>query len=276
LARHRKNIRGQQYCRRYYCNNAPEVAMHRRQTLKLIAGVALCPLCSFNGSAEEAHWSYEGARGPKFWADIDPTNKACALGNGQSPINISDSIRARLTPLKVSWARRASTIQNNGHTIQVNVDESSKLAAPSGNFTLVQFHFHHPSEHQFNGKTFPMEAHFVHSNPSGSLAVIGVMMESGKANAVFKKIVMTMPATEGVPVKADTAINPNGLLPRKLAYYRYSGSLTTPPCAETVDWLVLTDSIQVGSEDIDAFAKLYEMNARPVQSTNRRFVLLSG
>jgi carbonic anhydrase len=250
--------------------------MHRRQALKLFAGLALCPLCSSKGSAEEAHWSYEGPGGHEFWADIDPANKACALGNQQSPINIADSIRAQLPPLKLSWARRASTIQNNGHTIQVNIADGSTLAAPSGNFKLVQFHFHRPSEHQFNGKAYPMEVHFVHSNPSGSLAVVGVMMESGKPNAVFKKIVTTMPAKEGAPVNADTAINPNGLLPRKLTYYRYTGSLTTPPCAETVDWLVLTDSIQVGSEDIEAFAKLYEMNARPVQKANRRFVLRSG
>jgi carbonic anhydrase len=251
--------------------------MHRRQALKLFAGLVLCPLCSSKGrSAEEAHWSYEGVGGPGSWANIDPTNSACALGNHQSPINIADPIRAQLPPLKLNWARRASTIENNGHTIQVNIADGSTLAAPTGNFKLVQFHFHRPSEHQFNGKTYPMELHFVHSNPSGSLAVVGVMMESGKSNAVFKKIVTTMPAKEGPPVKADTAINPNGLLPSELTYYRYTGSLTTPPCTETVDWLVLTESIQVGSEDIDAFAKLYQMNARPVQGTNRRFVLLSS
>jgi carbonic anhydrase len=250
--------------------------MHRRQALKLFAGLALCPLCFSKGSAEETHWSYEGVGGPEFWADTDPTHSACALGTHQSPINIADAIRARLPPLRLSWARRASTIQNNGHTIQVDIADGSTLTAPSGNFKLVQFHFHHPSEHQFNGRTYPMEVHFVHSNPSGSLAVVGVMMESGKPNAVFKKIVTTMPAKDGAPIKADTAINPNGLLPRKLTYYRYTGSLTTPPCTETVDWLVLTDSIRVGSEDIEAFARLYEMNARPVQKTNRRFVLLSG
>jgi carbonic anhydrase len=250
--------------------------MHRRQALKLFAGLALCPLCSSKGGAEEAHWSYEAADGPESWADIDPTNKACALGSHQSPINIADSIRAQLPPLKLNWSRRTSTIQNNGHTIQVNIADGSTLTAPSGNFNLAQFHFHRPSEHQFNGKTYPMEVHFVHSNPSGSLAVVGVMMESGKPNAVFRKIVTTMPAAEGPPVKADAAINPNSLLPRKRTYYRYSGSLTTPPCTETVDWLVLTESIQVGSEDIEAFAKLYQMNARPVQRTNRRFVLLSG
>ena len=250
--------------------------MHRRQTLKLIAGLALCPLCSFKGSAEEAHWSYEGAGGPQFWADIDPTNKACALGSDQSPINITDSIQAQLPPLKASWARRASTIQNNGHTIQVNIAEGSTLAAPGGDFALVQFHFHHPSEHQFKGKSFPMEAHFVHAHASGALAVVGALMVAGRPNPVFSKIITTMPTHEGETIKADPAINPNGLLPRRLAYYRYPGSFTTPPCSETVEWLLLTDPIQVAEADIASFAKLYAMNARPAQNVNRRDVLRSG
>ena len=77
-------------------------------------------------------------------------------------------------------------------------------------------------------------------------------------------------------VKAAARINPNALLPAKRGYYRYSGSLTTPPCAETVEWLLLTDPIQVAEADVASFAKLYPMNARPVQKDNRRYVLQSS
>jgi carbonic anhydrase len=98
-------------------------------------------------------------------------------------------------------------------------------------------------------------------------------METGKPNPVFNKIVSTMPEKAGPALKADPAINLNGLLPARRSYYRYEGSLTTPPCAETVDWLVLTDPIQVAELDVARFAKLYPMNARPVQKPNRRFVL---
>ena len=191
-------------------------------------------------------------------------------------MDIGGTIRAQLTLLKIGWARRADTILNNGHTIQVNIADGSKLMAPGGEFKLVQFHFHRPSEHLINGKTYPMEVHFVHANAAGGLAVVDVLMETGKANAVFNKIVTTMPAKEGPAVKADPAINPNGLLPAKLNYYRYPGSLTTPPCSETVDWLLLTDPIQVAADDVAAFAKLYAINARPAQKSNRRFVLRSG
>jgi carbonic anhydrase len=254
--------------------------MHRRQVLKLLGGLACCSLCGTKVLAAEAahapHWSYTGDDGPAKWGDLDPANKVCSVGAVQSPIDIGETIRATLPGLRLRWARRADTIVNNGHTIQVNFGDGSTLTGPGGAYKLVQFHLHRPSEHQINGKTYPMEVHFVHANPAGGLAVIGVLMENGAPNAVFNKIVTTMPAAAGAPVRADAAINPNGLLPRRLNYYRYSGSLTTPPCSETVDWLLLTDPIQAAANDVAAFAKLYENNARPVQTINRRFVLRSN
>ena len=126
------------------------------------------------------------------------------------------------------------------------------------------------------GKNFPMEAHFVHRADSGGLAVVGVLLTEGKPNAAFAKIIATMPAKEGPPVKADAGINPNGLLPDKLGYYRYSGSLTTPPCSEVVEWLVLTAPMPVAASDVAAFAKLYPMNARPVQPLHGRLLIAGG
>ncbi len=250
--------------------------MHRRQALKLLAGLSLCPLCPQRGFGADAHWSYEGSDGPAKWGDLDAANRACSAGVQQSPIDIGETIRAQLSPLRIIWDKRADTIVNNGHTIQLNIGETSVLGYGNANYRLLQFHFHHPSEHLIAGKSFRMEMHFVHANPAGSLAVIGVLMAAGRANAVFNKIVLTMPDKEGPAVMADRAINPNGLLPAARSYYRYSGSLTTPPCSETVDWLLLTEPIQVADADIARFAKLFPMNARPVQKANRRFVLRSA
>ena len=250
--------------------------MHRRQALKLFAGLALCPLCAPRAFAADAHWSYDGAEGPAKWGDLDAASRVCSVGIQQSPVDIGDTIKAQLDPLKITWDKSADTIVNNGHTIQVNIGDSSVLGYGNTNYRFLQFHFHRPSEHLIGGKSFPMEAHFVHANTKGSLAVIGVLMTVGNANAVFNKIVTTMPDKAGPAAKADPAINPNGLLPAARSYYRYSGSLTTPPCSETVDWLLLTDPIQVANADIARFAKLYPMNARPVQKGNRRFVLRSA
>jgi carbonic anhydrase len=252
-----------------------DIYMHRRDALKLFAGLALCPLCARSAFAAEAHWSYEGADGPARWGELDAANRACAIGAQQSPIDIGETIRAQLAPLRITWDKRADTIVNNGHTIQLNIGETSVLGYGNTNYRFAQFHFHHPSEHLIAGKSFPMEVHFVHANAAGSLAVIGVLMTAGRPNAAFNKIVATMPEKQGPPVAADAAINPGALLPAARTYYRYWGSLTTPPCSETVDWLLLTEPLQVAEADIARFARLFPMNARPVQKASRRFVLRS-
>ena len=152
----------------------------------------------------------------------------------------------------------------------------SALQTSSGKYTLTQFHFHHPAEHLISGKRSAMELHFVHSNPDRNAAAVGILMVPGKSNATFHKIVQTMPASQGTPVKADPSIDPNGLLPAKRDYFRYEGSLTIPPCDENIEWSILRMPLEVAEEDIAAFAKLYPMNARPVQNDNRRFVLQSS
>lgn len=249
--------------------------MNRRHALKALAGLALCPLCAPAGfAAEGAHWSYEGATGPSHWGDVDAASKVCTAGSQQSPIDIQSSIRAQLPPLQIAWRVKPDMIVNNGHTIQVNSGLGNTLTVGKDKYDLLQYHFHRPSEHLIGGKSFPMEVHFVHRNGAGALAVIGVLMTAGKSNAAFKQIVAAMPPKAGEPVKM-TAVDSTLMLPPRRSYYRYAGSLTTPPCSEVVNWLVLHDPIQVAQADIDAFAKLYPMNARPPQKDNRRFVLSS-
>jgi carbonic anhydrase len=250
--------------------------MHRRQALQLFAGLALCPLCTRPDFAADVHWGYEGAEGPENWGNLDPASRVCGVGGQQSPIDITDTFEATLLQLKINWDKRAESIVNNGHTIQVNMGDTSVFTHDKVNYRLVQFHFHHPSEHHYAGKGFPMEVHFVHANAAGALAVIGVMLAPGRTNGTFSKIVATMPQKEGPPIPADPAINPNSFLPTSRRYYRYSGSLTTPPCSETVDWLLFMEPVQVPEGDIARFSQLFPMNARPVQKLQRRFVLRSG
>jgi carbonic anhydrase len=250
--------------------------MNRRHALKVLAGLALCPVCASAGfAAEGAHWSYEGATGPTHWGDVDAASKVCSVGAQQSPIDIQNSIKSQLPPLQIAWPKKPDMIVNNGHTIQVNADPGNSLTVGTSKYELLQYHFHHPSEHLIAGKAYAMEVHFVHRDTGGNLAVIGALMAAGKTNPAFGKIAAAMPGKEGPAVKMASAADPNQMLPASRGYYRYSGSLTTPPCSEVVNWLVLREPIQVAKADIDAFAKLFPMNARPVQKDNRRFVLSS-
>lgn len=249
-------------------------AMPRRQALRLLTGLALCPLCATTSSASETSWSYEGATGPERWGGLDPASATCSVGDQQSPIDITAPVVTRQAALKINWSKRPVDIVNNGHTIQLNYADGGKLHLGNRDYALKQLHFHHPSEHLVDGKRFAMEAHFVHAGTDG-LAVIGVLLVAGKANDTFKQIVAAMPTEKGAPVVVDPAIDPVRLLPTQRAFYRYKGSLTTPPCSETVDWIVLARAVEVDERDIARFARLYPMNARPVQSRDRRFILSS-
>jgi carbonic anhydrase len=85
-----------------------------------------------------------------------------------------------------------------------------------------------------------------------------------------------MPTARGATrVVEGRTLDFNALRPRSSAFYRYEGSLTTPPCSETVDWVVMDQTIQASAEQINAFERVYPMNARPVQALNRRFLLRS-
>jgi carbonic anhydrase len=250
--------------------------MNRRHALKALAGLALCPICATTGfAAEGAHWGYEGEHGPAHWGDVDAASKVCSVGSQQSPINIESGIKSALPPLQIAWRKNPDMIVNNGHTIQINTDKGNGLKVGADSYDMLQFHFHRPSEHLIAGKNFPMECHFVHRNAAGTLAVVGVLMTAGKPNTAFKQIADAMPNKAGDPVKMKAGVDMTKLLPAKFGYYRYSGSLTTPPCSEVVNWLLLREPITVAQADIDAFAKLYPMNARPAQKIDRRFVLMS-
>lgn len=248
--------------------------MRRRSLLKGLAFIGLCPLCAGRSFAQEGHWSYEGEHGPDHWSSLGADNAACSAGSQQSPLDITGAVEAEIPAIALDWKKANGEIVNNGHTIQVNMPAGSKLGRGDKSYDLLQFHFHTPSEHLVEGKSFAMEVHFVHKNAkTGTLGVLGVFMTPGAANEVFAGLATAFPAEEGG--KRPLEVDPSGLVPKTLDYWTYEGSLTTPPCSEIVDWMVTREPIEVAAADIDKFTKLYEMNARPVLAANRRFILRS-
>jgi len=251
--------------------------MQRRNFIKGLALLGLCPLCTRAGIAADAghQWSYEGETGPDHWGEMGAENAACSAGIQQSPLDITGAIKADLPAISIGWKKADGTILNNGHTIQVNLPAGSALTRGGKTYELLQFHFHGPSEHLVEGKTFPMEVHFVHRDAAtGALGVLGVFMVPGAVNATFAGLAAAFPAEAGQQVPlAD--LDPAGMLPSTLDYWTYEGSLTTPPCSEIVDWMVAMQPIEVASADIERFAALFKMNARPALAPNRRFILSS-
>ena len=123
---------------------------------------------------DKIHWTYSGEHGAENWVKLSPDNYACS-GKNQSPINLSGFLDADLTPIQFDYKKGGSEILNNGHTVQVNYEKGSSIEVDGKSFALLQFHFHAPSENHINGKSYPMEVHFVHADNNGNLAVVAVM-----------------------------------------------------------------------------------------------------
>lgn len=222
------------------------------------------------------HWGYSGHEGPEYWGEISEQYAMCKEGKNQSPVNI-DSVhltKAELQPLEVDYNAIGTDFLNNGHTVQVNFKEGSSITVDGKVFKLKQFHFHTPSENEIDSKHFPMEAHLVHVADDGELAVVAVMIEEGAKNAFMHDLAKHIPhkAQEDLSL-TDTAINAKSLLPEDKSYYRFSGSLTTPPCTEGVLWLVMKHPVQANVEDLHTFESVLGHNNRPVQATHARTIL---
>lgn len=218
------------------------------------------------------HWDYEGLGGPENWSKLDQKNKVCATGERQSPIDIKEGIKVDLEPIKFSYRPSTFRIVDNGHTVQVEVGESS-ISLTGKTYELVQFHFHRPSEEKVNGQRFDMVAHLVHKADDGQLAVVAVLLERGSENAFIQTLWNNMPLEKNLPVAPPTTlVDLNTLLPTARNYYTYMGSLTTPPCSEGVLWLVMKQPVQVSQDQINIFSRLYKNNARPIQSASGRLI----
>lgn len=235
--------------------------------------VALLSLAAAPALAQH-HWGYSGEGGPENWSKIDAKNVMCALGRNQSPIDLANLVEADLKPLKLDYKTGATEVVNNGHTIQVNYAPGSTLAVDGRSYELKQFHFHAPSENRIAGKSFPMEGHLVHADKEGNLAVLAVMFADGAANPGLEKAWAAMPAKAGGKAPLPAGVNASALLPADKDYYRFSGSLTTPPCSEGVMWLVAKKPATASKAQIEQFAKTVGFaNNRPIQAVNARPVL---
>jgi carbonic anhydrase len=221
-------------------------------------------------------WSYAGKEGPKDWGNLSAAYRTCKIGHAQSPIDIQHAKKADLPPLKFDYKAVPLKIIDNGHTIEVIYPPGSTLTVGNKVYTLKQFHFHHPSEEHVNGHGHEMSAHLVHADPEGHLAVVGVFLDKGAANALIDSIWKSVPKQKDEELEVPgVMVNAKDLLPADLGYYSFSGSLTTPPCSEGVTWYVLKHPEAISSAEIATFAKEYPRDARPIQRAYGRELLES-
>jgi len=235
-----------------------------QKTLSILFGLTLA------SSAIASEWTYTGEHGPAHWAEINPEYSACA-GKSQSPINLTGFEDIDLADLKFNYQAGTTDFLNNGHTTKVSYQAGSTIEVDGKSFELKQFHFHAPSENHINGQSFPMEMHLVHKNTDGSAAVVALMFIPGEKNTFIEQLWANMPQKTGDKNSLKTALNVNDLLPKNRDYYRFAGSLTTPPCSEGLHWLVLKNPVHISQEQWKTFAKIIgSPNNRPIQALNGR------
>jgi carbonic anhydrase len=220
------------------------------------------------------HWSYSGEHGPAHWGSVSPDDAVCGNGQSQSPIDLSSATAkaGKNGAFKINYGSAVATLVNNGHTVQADVGDNADLVSIGGtSYKLAQFHFHTPSEHAVDGKHFPLEIHFVNKDAAGHIAVVGVFVQPGAENKVLAPLFSTLPSA-ATPAAKPLQVDVAAVLPKDHKAFVYTGSLTTPPCTEGVQWIVLAQPIEMSSGQIEAFKKIFHDNHRPLQTAGGRDV----
>jgi len=242
--------------------------------LNLILSSTFVLTSSYANEHHNKHWGYKGDVSPSHWSSLNEKFSLCSNGKMQSPINIVPSQDKDLKALELNYTTSSSSVINNGHTVQVNIKSGSTLTTNNTTYELKQFHFHTPSENNINGNSYPLEAHFVHASKDGKLAVVAVMFKEGEENKVLNKIWSKFPLTLNKKTNLElSADDINNLMPKNKDYYKFEGSLTTPPCTQGVSWNVYKNPTTISKEQVSKFFKVFNhTNNRPIQATNNRAI----
>jgi carbonic anhydrase len=263
--------------------------MKKINTLALIiAGVII----HAGAYADSPHWDYAEQDQPAGWGAIEGTATpppmnypyaVCAIGTGQAPLDIANAKRTPvLNGLTFNWKPFAADFFNTGHAIQVQPVASAAYTGTTkvgkDSYPLVQAHLHTPSEHTLNGKKYEAEIHFVNVRDDGRLAVVGLFVELGAFNPQIQLMLDNTINTAGEKAHNRTAIvfEPKKLLPKGAGsgkFYTYSGSLTTPPCTEGVNWYVYEKPITFSAAQLIRLKSFYDDNDRHLQQPNGRQVV---
>ncbi len=260
----------------------------RRLIIATVAALALA--CSRTDTASDdhggPHWGYEADNGPGRWGSMDSEWTLCAEGLEQSPIDLANATQIELpgveidTPsgqeVKVLNQEGVIGALDNGHTIQINSKTGETMTIGDKTYALVQFHFHAPSEHTVDGEHYPMEMHLVHQAEDGALAVAGVFIQEGAENPGIVPLWAQLPEMPGtvVTVRVPAEFADRIFSGDATGVYHYSGSLTTPPCSEGVQWYIRRTPTRFSKDQIATFTAVYDHNNRPVQALNERRLYL--
>jgi len=248
------------------------------------------PMTDWKYGEPHPHWDYGNER---CWNSQYPL---CGAGEAQSPIDIPVSnVAGEGTDNflhKCSWKPVDNLrVENTGHNLQVTNQQFGYVsfideAGYPDYYQVAQFHIHMPSEHLIGGKQYAAELHIVHSRQETvldldpeHLLVTAIMFDLGDEDSPILKQLFLPNGSESIHHDGDFKKMRQPFDPMRSfgpvidgPYYRYDGSLTTPPCSEVVKWFVFENPLTMSRQQWLAFKDMYPNpnNNRPVQPLNGR------
>ena len=237
---------------------------------------AIALACGLAEPASAQLFGYACETCPTNWAVLSEGFEACRVGKEQSPIDISEPRLQWLAPVRFDYGEVALVSVDRTVNIELELEDQAGIRVRGERFETVQFHFHSLSEHFLFGEQFDLELHLVHRSADGDLLVIGRFIVPGDPLEELDEVIAAIEGGGGFEVKdfdLDTFI------PSQPTSYRYRGSTTTPPCTEGVQWILLTEPLELSEDQIEriqlALQDLNEGfdNARPLLSRNGRPIL---
>lgn len=261
----------------------------RKQVLRLVFFIGTLALLPSSASPQEAaqpEFSYDenSARGPAQWHTLAPDQKwanckdtpekprsPIAFGNAPGPIHWGDRQQGRPL-LQVSYSAMPLKMKKDAHHVEVIASGNNTAIVDGNTYDLKDFHFHYPSEHYYQIRPgqayYDMELHMVHKTPSGQAVVLAIFINADRsANNPILEPIFSRLAQAGPEITADVRVNPDDLVKdfKNKVYFRYEGSLTTPPCTPGVKWLVLGGIMSISPAQLATYKSAFpNSNRRPL------------
>ncbi|KAL2063707.1 hypothetical protein VTL71DRAFT_5512 [Oculimacula yallundae] len=227
-------------------------------------------------TVEVGQFGYIGDVGPTNWAALAAENGDCAVSKQQSPIDVTNTSTTLVAPgaLAITIPNvEAAEFENLGTTIEVVMEGKGAQTVVGGKtFELKQFHFHSPSEHTVNGEYFPLEMHMVHEAADGAIAVIAAQFQLSEDGSTTELLTSVMSKLGAISAPGSvTETGPLDFAPlvdvlSKQSLSTYAGSLTTPPCAEGLNFFITTEQLALNVATFNMIKAVVGFNARFTQN----------
>ncbi|KAI3826480.1 hypothetical protein L1987_00528 [Smallanthus sonchifolius] len=235
---------------------------------------------------DEHEFTYDvnSPNGPHHWGEIHSEWSMCNHGDMQSPIDLTHKrvkTTSKLGRLDRDYKPTNTTLINRGHDMMLRwIGGAGHIHINGTDYQLNQAHWHTPSEHTINSRRFNLELHLVHQSIDKKVVVVGILYKIGRLDSfltTMEPYLKTLAFTRGVETNTGI-INPRQIKIGSRKYYRYIGSLTTPPCDQNVIWTIVRKVRTVSREQLriirEAVHDEAEANARPIQALNNRWLKL--